>query len=96
MKVRYTATAVAEIEQILSHIAADNQSAAAAVASEIKRTIQLIKDNPEFIRVVYPGGIRAFIVGRFKYRIFYIVSKNTVIIRNVRNMKRRRPWEGKQ
>jgi addiction module RelE/StbE family toxin len=94
MKVRYTATAVAEIEEILSHIAADNRSAAAALAVEIQRTVQLIQDNPELGPVVHIGGIRASIVGRFDYRIFYTLASEVVIIRNVRSMKRSRPWEG--
>ena len=93
MKVRYTATALAEIDQILSYIAADNQSAAASVADEIEATVVRISEHPKLAPVVYRGEVRAIIVGRFDYRMFYVVRDDELIIRNVRSMRRRRPWE---
>jgi toxin ParE1/3/4 len=93
MKLRWTATALAEVDQILSYIAADNPGAAVTVADEIDAAVHRISDFPEFARVVYQGGVRAVMVGRFDYRLFYAIGRNELIVRNVRSGKRRRPWE---
>ena len=90
---RYTATALAEINQILSYIAADSLGAAADVADEIKDAVARISENPKLAPVVYDGEVRAIIAGRFDYRIFYVIYGDELIIRNVRSMKRSRPWE---
>ena len=94
MKVRYMATALAEIDQIICYIATDNQSSAAAVADKINDSVVRISEHPKLAPVIYKGEVRAIVVGRFDYRIFYVVRGNELIIRNVRNVRRRRPWEG--
>ena len=93
MKVRYTNTALAEIADLLCRIAADNREAAVAVAKEIKSTVGRVSAHPKLARVVYKGDVRAVMVGRFNYRIFYMLDADAVIIRNVRSTKRKRPWE---
>ncbi len=94
MNARYTATALAEIDQILSYIATDNPGAAADLADEIKEMVRRISEHPKLAPVVYAGDVRAIVIGRFDYRIFYVFRDKELIIRNVRSMKRRRPWEG--
>lgn len=73
MTVRWTVTALAEVEQILSYIAADNPSAALVVSDEVKEVINRIVEYPEFARVVYKDDVRAVMIGRFDYRLFYMV-----------------------
>ena len=46
MTVRYTATALAEIEEICSYITKDNQRAAAGVAAAIERAVAAIARRP--------------------------------------------------
>lgn len=46
MRLRYTATARAETDDILAHIANDNPSAAAAVGAAIKAAIARLRDFP--------------------------------------------------
>jgi plasmid stabilization system protein ParE len=74
MTVVYTTTSLAEISEILSYIAADNLKAAASVAEEIEDTILRIEENPKIATVVYKKDVRAIIVGRFDYRIFFTVN----------------------
>jgi plasmid stabilization system protein ParE len=93
MTVRYTATALAEIEEICSYVAKDNERAAASVAAAIERAVAAIALRPRSAPVVYEGRIRAKLVGRYQYRIFYEVIGPDVIVRNVRSTKRLRPWE---
>jgi plasmid stabilization system protein ParE len=93
MTVAYTMTALAEIGEILSFIAADNPKAAANVAGEIEDTVLRIKGNPQLAPVVYKKNVRAVVLGRFNYRVFYSISGDGIIIRNVRSSKRKRPWD---
>jgi plasmid stabilization system protein ParE len=95
MKVRYTDTALGEIDEICSHIARDNPSAASDVADAIERTVAGIAERPESARVVHAGDVRARLVREFQFRIFYVIEGRQVIIRNVRRTKRDRPWEGR-
>jgi plasmid stabilization system protein ParE len=93
MKVRYTETALAEIDDICSHIERDNPIAAANVAAAIERTVASIAKRPKSALIVYEGKVQAKLVERFQYRIFFEVEGREVIIRNVRSTKRLRPWE---
>ena len=88
MTVRWTATALAEVEQVLSYIAVDNPTAAEAITDEIDAVVLRITDYPKFARVVYKGDVRAVMVGRFDYRRFYVVHGQELMIRNVRSTRR--------
>ena len=93
MSVRLTETAFADIREIYAYIAKDNPVVAAAVAAAIERTIAAIEKRPTLAPIVHDGKVRAKLVERFQYRIFYEVEGQVVIIRNVRSTRRRRPWE---
>jgi plasmid stabilization system protein ParE len=95
MKVRYTDTALGEINETCAYIASDNPEAAADVADAIEQAIALIAARPKAAPVVYVGDVRARLVRRFQLRIFYIIHGRDLIIRNVRRTQRLRPWEGK-
>ena len=96
MKVRYTETALREIDEICSYIARDNPDAAATVADAIDRAVALSAEQPELAPVVYSGDVRARLVRGFQFRIFYVINGREVIIRNVRRTKQSRPWEGER
>jgi plasmid stabilization system protein ParE len=53
MRVRYTTTALAEIAEIISYIAQDNEKAASEVSRAIERTVALISGHPNAAPVVY-------------------------------------------
>ncbi len=93
MTIRYTATALAEIDEICSYIAKDNEIAAASIAAAIERAIAAVAKRPQSAPIVYEGRIRAKLVGRYQYRVFYETVGSDVIIRNVRSTRRLRPWE---
>jgi plasmid stabilization system protein ParE len=93
MSVRLTETAAAEIDEICEYIAKDNPVAAAAVAAAIERTIAAIEKRPTLAPIVHDGKVRAKLVERFQYRIFYEVEGQVVIVRNVRSTRSLRPWE---
>jgi plasmid stabilization system protein ParE len=91
--VRLTATALAEIEEICAYISKDNPNAAASVSAAIQRTIVSIAKRPNLAPIVHNGRVRAKLVERFQYRVFYEVEDQVVIVRNVRSTRRLRPWE---
>jgi len=93
MKVRYTDTALAEIDEICSRIEHKNPLAAADIAAAIERTVARIAERPKSATMVYEGKVQAKLVGRFQHRIYYEVEGREVIIRNVRSTKRLPPWE---
>jgi plasmid stabilization system protein ParE len=96
MKVRYTDTALVEIDEICSRIEQDNSVAAADVAAAIERTVGWIAAHRNWAPIVYEGRVQAKLVERFQYRIYYEVEARGVIIRNVRRTKQLRPWEREQ
>jgi plasmid stabilization system protein ParE len=93
MKVRYTDTALAEIDEICSRIEHDNPIAAADVAAAIERTVAWIATHWKSAPTVYQGKVQAKLVEKFQYRIYYEAKAREVIIRNVRRTNRLRPWE---
>jgi plasmid stabilization system protein ParE len=94
MRVRFTETALAEIEQIHSYIAADNPAAADIVRSQIEHTVALIGTLPRMGRIKYRRVVRMLPVRRYQqYLVFYVIEANEVVILNVRHGARRSPWE---
>jgi toxin ParE1/3/4 len=94
MRVQYTDTALDEIDKIISNIARENPIAAAEVADAVRETVRRAIERPASAPVVYEGNVRAKMVGRYQYRMYYTVSGDELIVRNVRSTKRQRPWEG--
>ena len=94
MRVRYTDTALAEIQQIFSYIETDNPRAAAVVVAQVEHTIGLIGNFPRMGPVKYRQVVRMLPVRRYpQYLVFYAIEGNEVVILNVRHAARRRPWE---
>jgi plasmid stabilization system protein ParE len=91
MSLRYTATARAEIDDILAHIANDNPSAAAAVGAAIKGAIARLRYFPRIGAETDDAGVYMKIVRPFRYLVFYSIDGESLVIRNVRHPARRRP-----
>src|SRR5215207_5091285 len=80
-----------EIDEIISYIARHNPRAAADVAAAIEKTIASAARRPASAPVVYADDVRAKMVGRYQYRVFYAVRGDELLVRNVRSTRRRRP-----
>ena len=93
MRIRFTATALAEIEEILTYISAHDPSASIRVAEAIRQSIAWINTRPEASPIVYSSNVRAKLVGRFQYRVYYEIEGDNLIIRNVRSTRQQRPRE---
>jgi plasmid stabilization system protein ParE len=91
MKVRYTATALQEIEDILFYIAKENSSAALKVSLTIVATIDRVADFPRTAVEANVPGVSVAPVLPYRYLIFFSVDGDVLIVRNVRHSARRQP-----
>jgi toxin ParE1/3/4 len=93
VKVRYTETALAEVDQILSYIAERNRAAANAVRARIEATVAALGETPEMAQKSDEPGVRRMLVGSYPYLIFYTIHADEVVILHVRHGARRLPWD---
>ncbi|MGA7487972.1 MAG: type II toxin-antitoxin system RelE/ParE family toxin [Xanthobacteraceae bacterium] len=96
MKVRYSKTALRELDEIFAYIHERNRSAAAAVVDRIERLGSLIGELPFIGHLTDEEGVRMMPVVRYPFLIFYAVNDKAdeVVILHVRHAARLRPWEG--
>ncbi len=90
MKVRYTATALSEIEDILTYIAKDNPSAAQRMSVTILATIDRVVEFPHIAIESNLVGVRVAPVLPYRYLIFFSFIDSELIVRNVRHAARER------
>jgi toxin ParE1/3/4 len=91
MKIRYTATALTELDDILSYIANDNPLAASEVAAIIRATIARLAEYPRMAIETDVPGVRISPVLPYRYIIFYNIGGEYLIVRNIRHAARDRP-----
>lgn len=84
-RVRYTVTALEEIEDILTFIARDNPSGALRVSLTILATIDRVAEFPHTAVESDRPGVRVAPALPYRYLIFFTVSDDYLIIRNVRH-----------
>jgi len=87
---RYTATAIAEIEDILTYIAQDNSSAALRVSVTILATINRVAEFPHTAIETNVPEVRVAPALPYRYLIFFTLTKDAIIVRNVRHAARNR------
>jgi toxin ParE1/3/4 len=92
MKVRYTDTALAEIDAILSYIAKDNPLAADEVAAVIRAAIARLADYPRLAIETDVPDVRVAPILPYRYLVFYSIDEESLIIRNVRHAARQRSY----
>jgi plasmid stabilization system protein ParE len=88
MKVRYTKTALGEIDEILSYIAKDNPLAADEVAAVLRATLRRLSEYPRLAIETDDHGIRIMPVLPYRYLIFYSMDEHAIVIRNIRHSTR--------
>jgi toxin ParE1/3/4 len=93
MKVQYRAQALADIDAIHRYLEERNPAGARNVLRAIYASIQLIATRPLSYQRTDDPAIRVHIVRRYRYRIFYNVTGDTVEIIHVRHTSRS-TWKG--
>ena len=89
MKVRYTATARADIAELLARIAADNPAAARAVAAAIKAAVDRLPAFPHIGSLTDADGVYMRVARPYRYLVFYSIVEETVFVLSVRHPARR-------
>ena len=93
MKVRYTATALIELDEIFAYLSKHNPAAAKRVVARVEQTIQTLATFPEVAQESDERGTRRMPVGRYPFIVFYAVEADEIVILHVRHGARRWPWE---
>jgi addiction module RelE/StbE family toxin len=93
MRIRYTATALLEIDDIALYISERNPAAAKALIDRIRNAIATLAEIPEMAQTTDEPGVRRLPLGSFPFLIFYTVENDEVVILHVRHGARRYPWE---
>ena len=93
MKVGWSETALAEIENIFSYIYQHNRSAASAVVERIERLAALLEEFPLLGHTTDEPGVRVLSVVRYPFLIFYAIddAAGEVVILHVRHTAQERP-----
>jgi toxin ParE1/3/4 len=91
MRLRYREQALADLEQIFEYLDERNPVGGRNVIDAIYLAIRQITDHPLSGRATSDPDIHVKIVGRYHYKIFYIVHANEIEILHVRHSARR-PW----
>jgi toxin ParE1/3/4 len=94
MKVRYSKLALAELDAILSDLAAKNPIAAHRFHDRIRQVGERIGRFPSgFQEVAERPGVRRVPLVRYPYIIFYKMFADEVIVLRVIHGARNEPWE---
>jgi plasmid stabilization system protein ParE len=84
MKVLYTATARADIAELLARIAADNPAAARAVAAALKAAVDRLPAFPHIGSLTDADGVHKRVARPYRYLVFYSIVEEAVLVLNVR------------
>ena len=85
-QVRLLSIAEEDFTEIISYIAADNPTAADAIANKIEKNLELLSDNPNLGRIpreeeIKNLGYRYLIVQN--YLIFYTIEERTIFVHRI-------------
>ncbi len=93
MKVRYTETALRELDEIFTYIFEHDRSAATGVIERVERLTALLVEFPFVGHETDEIGVRVVPLVRYPFLIFYTVNTDEVVILHVRHGSRLQPWE---
>jgi plasmid stabilization system protein ParE len=93
MKVRWSETALSEIDDIFSYIFQRNQSAATLVTRRVEDLVNLLGEFPLLGHVTDEAEVRILSVVRYPFVIFYTINNATqeVVILHVRHTAQDQP-----
>jgi toxin ParE1/3/4 len=93
MKVRWSETALAEIEDIFAYICQHNRSGAVAVVERIEGLTTLLEEFPLVGHLTDEPGVRMLSVVRYPFAIFYAIddAAGEIVILHVRHTAQERP-----
>ena len=89
MEVVWLPTALKNLQEIKNYIEAESPQSAKMVATQIKKTISFIQENPHIGKSSLVDGFREMQVSKLPFVIPYKVINNTIIIARVFHTKQK-------
>jgi plasmid stabilization system protein ParE len=74
MRIRYTATALIEIDDIFAYLDKHNPKVAATFVESVERKLVLLAEFPEVAQTSDEPNVRMTPVGRYPFLIFYTIE----------------------
>ena len=93
MRVKWTRTALKNLDMEAEYIARDNIAASARVVTRIKEATKKLSDNPDIGRPGQIAGTRELVISSTPYIIPYRVREGAIEILRVLHSSRRWPEE---
>ena len=93
MRIRWLDEAISDLIEIRDYITNDKPRAAQSVASRIRKTVDLLKDQPGIGRPGRVEGTKELIIPGLPYIIPYRVKANTIEILRVLHTARKWPFD---
>jgi len=95
MTVRYSPRATRDLESIREYLIKRSPQGAINVLTAIYAAVEFIRRHPEAAEVTRIGGVRAKVVQRYRFKIFYRIAPPDSVIEiiHVRHTSRRM-WSG--
>ena len=91
MRVRYRELALSDLDHIFRYLAQRSPAGARNVIDAIRAAIDDVAQNPFSGRQTSDSSVRAKVVSRYGYKIFYSVEADAIEVLHVRHGARR-PW----
>lgn len=89
VKVRYTRTALRQIDEAVSYLKAQNPQAARGLQERVLSIVALLQAHPHSARETSRRNIRRFPLGTYPYLIDYSADENEIVLRRFRHTSRR-------
>ena len=93
MRVRYTARAFADREQIFEYLHQRSPSGAHNVLRSLRESVAQLSDQPHSGYATEAPAVRVKFLVQYPYKIFYRVRDDAVEVLHIRHTARR-PWRG--
>jgi toxin ParE1/3/4 len=95
MTIRYSPRASRDLESIREYLSKRSPQGAISVLTAIYAAVEFIRRHPEAAEATRIHGVRAKIVRRYRFKVFYRVNATDSVIEivHVRHMSRRL-WSG--
>ena len=91
MKIRWSPTAISDVESIRDYIALDNPTAASKIARRIKESVRRLKNFPLSGRLGRVPGTRELVIPGTSYIAAYKIKTDEVVISAVLHGRQRWP-----
>ena len=96
MNVRYTEVALRELDDILAFIASNYPTVLQPFQRRLRAVEKRIARWPQSAqRVVQRPGVHVAPLIQYPYKLFYLITDDTVEILHIHHSARRSPWEGR-